>query len=64
MHLARIAGLAGLWLALATAGRAQDLRDAGILRRYSAGTLLGLAVGVIPAARAAKLEPIEALRTS
>lgn len=41
MELFRINALAGLGLALATAGRAQDLRDAGILRLYSAGTEIG-----------------------
>lgn len=41
MHLTRSVGLMSLGLTFATAGHAQDVRDSGILRLYSAGTEIG-----------------------
>jgi putative ABC transport system permease protein len=67
--LAAGGGLAGVLVGLAVAGVAALLGPWDLVLSWHAAalglvssTLLGLAVGVIPAARAARLEPITALR--
>lgn len=68
--LAAIGGAAGVGVGVAAAAAAATLGPwelviswAPAVLGFFGSTLLGLAVGAIPAARAARLEPIEALQT-